>query len=393
MSRPLGIPIVPQLLLCCALVAALAGCGKGEPTTAATVTPTVSKAVHVDPGELERFADGFFPEQMEELRIPGLVVVVVQDGEVVFAKGYGYTNLEAGTPFDPHETVVRIGSISKLFVATAVMQLVEEGELDLHADVNTYLSGSAFQVDDTFPEPVTLAHLLTHTSGYGESADSSEDPATIPPLETYLMRHMPPRLEPPGEKWNYSGHGNAVAALVVEQVSGVPFDQHVSENILRPLGMEHSRYLLAPPLPENIAIGYVYDGDDYVPQAIEYYGDYPGAMLVSTPADMARFMIAHLQNGCYAGACILEPAILEQMQQSQPDLSCNGCTLGFVGGVKNGQRLIGHAGAVHGFGNILELLPDHDLGYFFSFNAECWNTSACDVIPGFRQAFLDWVFP
>jgi CubicO group peptidase (beta-lactamase class C family) len=392
MAKPHAFLTVSRSFLWGVLVAGLVACGRDGLPNATPSPVAITGPVRIDPAELARFADAFFPEQMRNLNLPGLVIVIVQDGETLFAKGYGLANLETGAKFDPDSTVVRIGSISKLFVATAVMQLVEQGKLDLHADVNTYLADAVFQVDDTYGEPVTLAHLLTHTSGYGESAESSQDPATVPSLAVYLAQNMPPRLAPPGERWIYSGHGNAIAALVVEEVSGVPFDAYVSEQILQPLKMEQTRYLLAPPLPENMAMGYAYDQGHYVPQAIEYYGDYPGAMLVSTAADIARFMIANLEGGCYQANCVLEPDTLAEMQQPQPDYPCGDCTLGFAGGVKNGQRLIGHSGALHGFGSILELLPDHQLGYFFAFNAECWESSACDVIPAFREAFLDRFF-
>jgi CubicO group peptidase (beta-lactamase class C family) len=395
---------VCYVLLGCIIVVSLAGCTTQDKDDETVVLYTGEKIL-IEPDELESFVDDFMAEQLDQRHIPGLTIIVVQDGQVLLAKGYGSANLEKKVAFDSNETVVRIASISKLFVATAVMQLVEQGKLDLHADVNQYLGNSAFQVDDTFPEPVTLAHLLTHTSGYGESTENNTDPAAIPPLETYLAENMPPRLEPPGESWIYSGHGMAIAALVVEKVSGLPFDQYVLENILEPLDMSQSYYLLSPPLPDDLAMGYVHQDGEYIPQLIEYYGDYPAASLVSTAADMAKFMIAHLQEGCYQDRCILQSATVTEMHQRQTDTEFGGHAYGFIEGIKNGQRLIGHngfiegikngqrlighSGAIHGFGNILDLFPAHDLGYFFSFNLECMDSSACGIISEFRQQFVD----
>lgn len=122
-----------------------------------------SGPIVVDPLELESFADDFFVERMDDLLIPGLTIVVVQNGEILFAKGYGSSNLASGETFDPDHTIVRIGSVSKLFVATSVMQMVERGLLDLDTDINNYLT--IFQVKDTYPEPITLSDLLTHASG------------------------------------------------------------------------------------------------------------------------------------------------------------------------------------------------------------------------------------
>jgi CubicO group peptidase (beta-lactamase class C family) len=365
------------------LLLLLTSCGSGD-----------SGPIAVDPSQLESFADEFFPEQIEELHIPGLILIVVQDGEILFVKGYGSSNLESGETFSHDQTIVRIGSVSKLFVATSVMQMVERGLLDLHVDINRYLT--TFQIEDTYPEPITLAHLLTHTGGFQDPPYvSNTDPLAVEPLGRYLAEHMPPRTAPPGEEFIYSNHGYALAAYVVEEVSGIPFDQYVMENILLPLGMEKSRYLLSPPLPDRLAIGYVYEDGEHVPQPMDYDSDYPGGSIVSTADDIAKFMLAHLQDGCYQGVCILESETLDVMHQQQADTSYEGqaVTYGFTEGLENNQRLIGHSGSIRGFGNNLTLIPEHSLGYFFSFNAECINSDACKIIPAFREAFLDEFFP
>jgi CubicO group peptidase (beta-lactamase class C family) len=114
-----------------------------------------------DPAELEVFLDQLLSRQLAENHIPGASVAVVKDGRLFFAKGYGYANLEQQTPFVADQTLVRVGSVAKLFTWTAVLQLVEQGKLDLNTDVNTYLAD--FQIPATYPAPITLAHLLTHT--------------------------------------------------------------------------------------------------------------------------------------------------------------------------------------------------------------------------------------
>jgi CubicO group peptidase (beta-lactamase class C family) len=117
-----------------------------------------------DPAELEAFLDELIAEQMEEHHIPGATVSVVKDGELFFAKGYGSADLERQTPVIPDQTLFSVGSLSKLVTWTAVMQLVEQGKVDLHTDVNTYLKKA--EIPATFPEPITLAHLMTHTAGF-----------------------------------------------------------------------------------------------------------------------------------------------------------------------------------------------------------------------------------
>ena len=112
---------------------------------------------------MEAFLDKLLGREMEKHHIAGAAVSVVKDGKLFFAKGYGYADLENGIPVDPEQTIFRIGSVAKLFTWTAVMQLVEQGKLDLDADINTYLD---FRIPDTYPQPITLKHLLTHTSGF-----------------------------------------------------------------------------------------------------------------------------------------------------------------------------------------------------------------------------------
>ena len=355
---------------------------------------TPVEPVVIDPVELQAFADAFFAEQMEALHIPGLTFVFVQGDKVIYAQGYGHANLETATPIKVASSVVRIGSISKPFVAVAVMQLVEQGKLDLDADINEYLS--TFQFEDNFPEPVTLAHLLVHTAGFEDPPYTSNiDPQQVQPLAAFLAANMPQRTHLPGEAFIYSNYGYALAALVVEDVSGVPFDQYVKQNILVPLGMTQSRYLLAPPLPENMVTGYWYQDGAQIPQPMDYDDDYPGGSIISTAEDMSHFLIAQLQDGCYQGTCILQSDTLATMQQRQAETPYEGqyVTFGFVEGISNQVRMIGHSGAIRGFGSSLDIFPEHDMGYFFSFNAECYETSACQIVSEFRRHFLAHFFP
>jgi len=347
------------------------------------------KPVVIDPIELQDFADAFFAERIKALHIPGLTFVLVQGGDVIYARGYGYANLETAAPMDADSTVVRIGSVSKPFVASAVMQLVERGKLDLHTDINQYLT--TFKLGDSNAEPVTLAELLTHTAGFEDPPYSSNtDPQQMQPLGAYLAGNMPPRTHPPGQVNIYSNYGYALAALVVEEISGMPFDQYVEKNIFEPLGMTDSRYLLAPPLPENMATGYLYQAGGQIPQPVDYDSDYPGGSIISTAENMAHFILAHLQDGCYHGACIMQAATLAEMhrQQAKTPFEGQNVAFGFVEAIFDEARLLGHSGAIRGFGSSLNLFPEHDMGYFFAFNAECNATTACQIVPEFRKQFL-----
>jgi CubicO group peptidase (beta-lactamase class C family) len=347
--------------------------------------------VVIDPIELQAFADTFFAEHIETLHIPGVTFIFVQGGKVIYTSGYGYANLEKTTSINVDSSVVRIGSVSKLFVATTVMQLVEQGKLDLHTDINHYLT--AFQLESTFPEPVTLAHLLTHTGGFEDPPYVTyTDPQKVQPLGPFLAENMPPSKNPPGEVFIYSNYGYALAAFIVEEVTGIPFDQYVEQNIFTPLEMTQSSYLLAPPLPENMVTGYLYRDGKHIPQPVDYDDDYPGGSIISTAEDMSHFILAHLGDGCYQGGCILNANTLTEMHQRQADTPYEGqyVTFGFIEGILDGHRLLGHTGAIRGFGSSLDLFPEHNAGYFFSFNAECLETSACQIVTEFRKQFLAW---
>jgi CubicO group peptidase (beta-lactamase class C family) len=158
--------------------------------------------------------------------------------------------------------------------------------------------------------------------------------------------------------------------------------------------MTRSRYLLAPPLPENMVTGYLYQDGAQVPQPMDYDDDYPGGSIVSTAEDMSHFILAHLQDGCYQDACILQATTLAEMHQRQAKTPFEGqnATFGFVEGIVDEARLIGHSGAIRGFGSSLNMFPEHDMGYFFAFNAECYETSACRIVSEFRQQFLERFF-
>ncbi len=195
-----------------------------------------------DPAELAVFLDGLLGGLMAERHIPGAVALVVKDGTVFFAKGYGFADLETRRPVNPEATLFRVASVSKLFTATAVMQLVEQGKLDLHVDVNQYLE--SFSLKAGFGKPVTLANLLTHTGGFDDAFLGSAQPLEWEPipLGKYLSIHMPPRVMPPGDLISYSNHGLALAGYLVERASGQPFAEYVKEHILQPLGMQRSGF-------------------------------------------------------------------------------------------------------------------------------------------------------
>jgi CubicO group peptidase (beta-lactamase class C family) len=355
-----------------------------------------------DPAELEAFLDGLMAKDLEDYHIAGAAVSVVKDGKLFFAKGYGYADLEQGIPVDPEQTIFRIGSIGKTFTWTAVMQLVEQGKLDLDADVNTYLD---FRIPDTYPQPITLKHLMTHTSGFEDRlADSVVlDANDVVPAGEWLISHMAVRVYPPGDCAAYSNYNAMLAGYIVARVSGQPYDQYIQEHILDPLGMAHStaHFQIPPDLSTYASKGYTYvDGAFQV-----FPGFTPQLALVPSGAhhasvtDMARFMIAHLQGGLYSDGTIAEARILkettaQQMQSTlyTPDPRLLGITYGFFDWSGNGPRTIGHRGYSAPMNSLLLLLPDENLGVFVIYNSAGADEVANPYF-GFHRAFFDHYYP
>src|SRR5688572_24051006 len=199
--------------------------------------------------DVETFLDGMVPLQLALSDIAGATVSVVKDGKLLFAKGYGFADVQKKQKVSPQDTLFRPGSISKLFTWTAVMQLFEQGKLDLDRDVNEYLD---YKIPDAFGKPITLKHILTHTPGFEEQIkDLFLTDSTKPNLGQYLKTHIPGRIYPPGTVPAYSNYATAVAGYIVERVSGRPFDEYVAENILKPLNMTRSTF--TQPLPADLA--------------------------------------------------------------------------------------------------------------------------------------------
>ena len=345
-----------------------------------------------DPQELEAFVDGVIAAQLQAYHIPGATVSVVKDGEIYLAKGYGYADLEIPTPVSADRTLFRPGSVSKLFTWTAVMQLAEQGKVDLNTDVNIYLRD--IKIPDPYHQPVTLAHLLTHTAGF-ESRDEGlfvRQTEEFIPLRDYLVRYRPARIYPPGQITAYSNYGAALAGYIVEQVSGMLYEEYINESIFKPLGMTRSTF--SRPLPTelvtDLAVGFNYVDGAYQSQA-EWVQPAPAGGLATTATDMARFMIAHLQNGRYGDTTILSASSIQKMHQRQftNDPRANGWTFGFMEAELNGQRIIWHGGATCFFHSALVLLPEQNSGVFVSFNSIGGSVAR----QAFIQAFLNHYYP
>jgi CubicO group peptidase (beta-lactamase class C family) len=357
----------------------------GAPASAATTTgdPTPPPPISAPAGEhtLERsdvdaWLDGLLPSALESAGIAGGVVTVVDDGEIVTTRGYGYadTGTTAGeaVPVDAERTLFRPGSVSKLFTATAAMQLVESGDVDLDTDIAEYLD---FDVPREFDGPITLRHLLTHTAGFEERIGGLIGSGDVSPvLRDELAQDPPEQVFEPGTVPAYSNYGNSLVGYIVEHVSGVPFEEYVQRNILAPAGMTSSTF--EQPLPDalrdRMSQGYPTSAD--APGPFEIVGTPPAGALTASAPDMARFMLAQL--GEPGTGSILEPGTLDLMHAPALDEVSLGnlatgprMTLGFFDESRNGRWILGHGGDTNYFHSHLQLYPEERTGIFVSFNS------------------------
>lgn len=325
-----------------------------------------------DPQEFEAFIDNFFNEEMSKSHTAGAAISVVKDGKLFFAKGYGYANVEKKIPVVADKTLFRVASISKLFTATAAMQLYERGVLELDADINKYLTH--FQLENPYPEPARVAQLMTHTDGTTKRLIglAARTEAKMEPLGDYLADYMPPIVWPPGELYSYSSHSTALLGYLVERISGVPFVQYIDQNIFQPLSMRKSTFLQPPPPPlaSDLAVGYQYQKGNFKPVPYLYLNIAPAAALSTTATDMAHFMIAHLLGGRYENSRILEEDTVRLMHDQHftehPRLP--GTAYEFHERLENNLRAIEHLGSLRGYSSSLTLLPDQNIGIFTATN-------------------------
>jgi CubicO group peptidase (beta-lactamase class C family) len=367
-----------------------------KPTTADMAPPAQPEETHaLTQQDADVFFDGMIPYALAHGNIAGAVFVVVKDGKILFAKGYGYSDVAKRKPVIADETMFRPGSVSKLFTWTAVMQQVQAGKLDLDRDVNDYLD---FKIPEKFGKPITLRNIMTHTPGFEEGIHDAfvKNAKDLYPLGDYMKKRMPDRIYPPGQIVAYSNYGASLAGYIVQRVSGEQYADYIANHILKPLGMAHSTF--QQPLPASLAPfmsnGYAKASDEK-PTPFESIETAPAGALSATGTDMAHFMIAHLNNGSYDGVSILSPATTALMHSPQSRMApgVNGFDLGFYQENRNGLRIIGHAGDTNPFHSDLHLLLDKNVGVFMSFNSQGNEGESDKFRTTLFRAFLNRYFP
>ncbi len=347
-----------------------------------------------DPVALETFFDGVATTLMKNENSAAGTVAVAKDGELIFARGYGFKDIEHQVPVDPYTTLFRPGSVSKLFTWVAVMQQVEQGNLDLDTDVNEYLE--AVEIPATFDQPVTLRHIMTHTAGFEDGALGYliiKDPAKAVPLQEAMQRYRQERINPPGAQTAYSNYATALAGLIVSNVSGKPFNQVIQDEIFTPLGMSNASF--EEPLPgelaEQMAKSYGFEAGAQTEQPFEIIASFgPAGAQSASAVDMVRFAQAILNGGELDGVRILREDTVEEMlsRQFTHDDRLMGMALGFYETDKQGTRVLGHGGDTQWFHSDLGIDAEHNLVYFMSFAGGGGSAVRSSMVSAFYKTFF-----
>lgn len=344
--------------------------------------------------DVNAWLDGKLPDALKNGDIPGAVVSVVKDGQVVTTRGYGWadTGASGGQPVavDPQKSLFRVASISKIPTSIAAMQLVEQGKVDLDTDISAYLD---FEIERRFDEPLTLRNLLTHSAGFEESIRMAQDETD---LEAYVKTNPPVQVFEPGSTPGYSNYGMALAGYIVQRVSGQPFETYVREHVLEPAGMTSSTY--EQPLPKDMAgslgPGYTSTGEE-VP--FELMGDFPAGSLTVSAPDFAAFMNAQLSRS----PKLLREETWEQMwspglgeERLGNRAKAGEMGLGYFDLSRHGRRVVGHGGDIVGWHSQFELYPEENTGIFISYNGDGNDSdSSNNLREDLAQGFADRYFP
>ncbi|MES5868995.1 beta-lactamase family protein [Bacillus cereus group sp. RP32] len=338
---------------------------------AETVTP-----ITLNPKDVEAFTNKVIPEKMKKEKAAGVALVVVKDNQILFQKGFGFSDKEKSTPIDPKKTVFRLASISKVFTASAVMQLVEQGKIDINKDIVNYMGGLKYQ--NKMGEPVTMEHLLTHTTGFDyvdprpEDIHYQENDYTM--LKDYVEDNMPTVVRKPGDTYTYDNFASMLQGYIVQSLTNTPFYKYMAKNIFYPLEMHNSSFVMTNFIKEKLATGYDAKGN-----AIPFYQtrptDMPQGSMFSTGSDVANFMIAQLNDGKYKNNQILQKETVEDMQKTKFALHPKypNMTYGFEFFSQqshNGQYVFGKGGNIPGFSSLMWLIPEHKIGVFVVTNKD-----------------------
>ena len=317
------------------------------------------------------YIDSLVIDEMNISHVPGAILVVVQDSQEAYVQGYGYADVENQKKVDPNRTGFRIASVTKTFTATAILQLAQQGLIDLHVPVSRYLPDDRFTFLED--EPFTVHQLLTHTAGidFTDIGDAAIRPEDVVPLETFVRNHIPDIVHKPGSVHSYSNFGYTILGYIIQHISGISYEEYILKHILEPLDMNSSSMTqpLGEPFRSNLSNGHKLD-DGFVSIPRDYTNTVPGGGLISTAHDMSRYLMMHLQGGELDSAVILNPEYhyLLTTQQYGSKNTKYGICYSFLENGWTGRRSLEHTGGQLGFLSLFVLIPETGTGLFIAQN-------------------------
>ncbi len=361
-----------------------------QPRIANPIIP--DSPAQLNESDLTNFMNESVTNYMDERNVAGILLSVVKDGALLLSSGYGYADVDAEILASANDTLFGIASISKTFMAIAVMTLVENGTLDLDEDINNYLESFQIPLIEG-SDPITLAHLMSHTAGFEESLDPVfySSYSSMPAMRDFLQVNMPAQVHPVGYIQSYSNLGASLAGLVVQEVTGISYEEYLEQSVLTPLGLDSTTAYQQVPssIDAEFSHGYSYFGGTFIEKLHYYCVVPPTGGMASTAEDMAQFMIMLLNEGNYDGDQFLETETVLEMQAEQfkghPDL--NGVGYGLYTTKNNNQSLVYHTGGMPTFSSIMALIPEHEVGIFISVNTDTGDYD--DIL----DLFMDRYFP
>ena len=340
------------------------------------------------PDRYRNFTDEFILSEMKENNIPGVAVIIIQDGKIIFSKGYGYGNIEKQVNLSAENSVFRVASIAKLITAAAVMKLAEEGKIDLDAPVNNYLK--RIKISETgYDEPVRIRHLLTHTEGFTQKSIGGKtlDYTKLEDLGSFVKRTMPKRFTEPDMMVTYGNHASAVLGVLIEDVTGEAYGEYVEKEIFKPLGMTNSSF--RQPVSEELGnkriTEYRYRNENFMPVPESYSHMVSAGGLHSTAEDLAKFLLIFQNKNS-----VFTEETLKKMTtvQYRPHPELSGITYGFLEQRYKNNTYFYRTGDSEGAKAKVFLLPEQNTGIIILNNSD--NSEISDK---FINAFYDRFYP
>ena len=374
------------------LAASLSACDQSaQQSTTESAAHTSEQSL--DPADVEKWADDFFNGMLDEQRISAGAIAVTQGDRVLLTKGYGYSDAAEKKPVDAETSQFRIGSLSKTFLATAIAQLVENGDIEsLNDNVNNYLM--RIEAPTFGGQEITIWDMLTHQGGLGRAPvfvpDTGEPRAVAPYSSEYIEKNMPEVVREPGTISIYCNSCTATLGFMVEDITGKTLAEYLRENVFTPLGMSHTTLTNAPEPDPNVVTQYAYlPGSPPVElpyPVITPYISYAGDVN-STASDMANWLIANIQQGRGPGPTVLSPGTYELLHSRKR--GNHPATSGF--GMKffvydyNGEPMLEHYGSIR-YRSLELMMLNRKIGIFVTVAGGGRPDSEMDIPQGDTSA-------